>query len=196
MAITVKDIHEKEFSKQVRGYSIDEVDDFLDELATQMEAMIKENREAMAEAAKAREELAQLKAAAPETEAAAAAAPVIVAEEPRVVIAAQPAAPVQPTMDETQYFKNLETTLRETLISAQHQADETVAEARKKANAMIASAEEQAAAATAAAKADVENCKAEVEELKKAAEDYRARFLRLLEDQAHILKADDSLFAK
>lgn len=172
------------------------MDDFLDELATQMEAMIKENREAMAEAAKAREELAQLKAAAPETEAAAAAAPVIVAEEPRVVIAAQPAAPVQPTMDETQYFKNLETTLRETLISAQHQADETVAEARKKANAMIASAEEQAAAATAAAKADVENCKAEVEELKKAAEDYRARFLRLLEDQAHILKADDSLFAK
>ena len=41
MAITVKDIHEKEFSKQVRGYSIDEVDDFLDELAEQMEAMIK-----------------------------------------------------------------------------------------------------------------------------------------------------------
>ena len=47
MAITVKDIHEKEFSKQVRGYSIDEVDDFLDELAEQMEAMIKENREAL-----------------------------------------------------------------------------------------------------------------------------------------------------
>lgn len=196
MAITVKDIHEKEFSKQVRGYSIDEVDDFLDELATQMEAMIKENREAMAEAAKAREELAQLKAASSEPEAAVSAAPVIVAEEPRVVIAAQPAAPVQPTMDETQYFKNLETTLRETLISAQHQADETVAEARKKANAMIASAEEQAAAATAAAKAEVESCKSEAEELKKAAEDYRARFLRLLEDQAHILKADDTLFAK
>ena len=37
---------------------------------------------------------------------------------------------------------------------------------------------------------------ASAEELKKAAEDYRARFLRLLEDQAHILKADDSLFAK
>ena len=40
MAITIKDIHEKEFTKQVRGYSIDEVDDFLDELADQMEAMI------------------------------------------------------------------------------------------------------------------------------------------------------------
>ena len=35
MAITVKDINEKVFTKQVRGYSIEEVDDFLDELAAQ-----------------------------------------------------------------------------------------------------------------------------------------------------------------
>lgn len=191
MAITVKDIHEKEFSKQVRGYSIDEVDDFLDELAEQMEAMIKENREALAEAEAAKAELAQIKAEK-------LAAPVVVAEEPKSIVAVAPAQPVQQTaaIDEPQYFKNLETTLRETLISAQRLADETVADARKKANAMIASAEEQAANVTAAAKAEVESHKSEAEELKKAAEDYRARFLRLLEDQAHILKADDSLFAK
>ena len=194
MAITVKDIHEKEFSKQVRGYSIDEVDDFLDELAEQMEVMIKENREALAEAEAAKAELAQLKA----EKSAAVAAPVVVAEEPKSIVAVAPAQPVQQSaaIDEPQYFKNLETTLRETLISAQRQADETVADARKKANAMIASAEEQAANVTAAAKAEVETHKSEAEELKKAAEDYRARFLRLLEDQAHILKADDSLFAK
>ena len=197
MAITVKDIHEKEFSKQVRGYSIDEVDDFLDELAEQMEAMIKENREALAEAEAAKAELAQIKAekaASPAT----VAAPVVVAEAPKSIVAVAPAQPVQQSaaIDEPQYFKNLETTLRETLISAQRLADETVADARKKANAMIASAEEQAANVTAAAKAEVETHKSEAEELKKAAEDYRARFLRLLEDQAHILKADDSLFAK
>ena len=194
MAITVKDIHEKEFSKQVRGYSIDEVDDFLDELAEQMEVMIKENREALAEAEAAKAELAQLKA----EKTAAVAAPVVVAEEPKSIVAVAPAQPVQQSaaIDEPQYFKNLETTLRETLISAQRLADETVADARKKANAMIASAEEQAANVTAAAKAEVETHKSEAEELKKAAEDYRARFLRLLEDQAHILKADDSLFAK
>lgn len=194
MAITVKDIHEKEFSKQVRGYSIDEVDDFLDELAEQMEVMIKENREALAEAEAAKAELAQLKV----EKSAAVAAPVVVAEEPKSIVAVAPAQPVQQSaaIDEPQYFKNLETTLRETLISAQRLADETVADARKKANAMIASAEEQAANVTAAAKAEVETHKSEAEELKKAAEDYRARFLRLLEDQAHILKADDSLFAK
>ena len=180
MAITIKDIHEKEFTKQVRGYSIDEVDDFLDELADQMEAMIKENRETAAE-----------------LEAAKNAAAVAVAQPvPVVVEASQPAqqsAPA-PLMDEPQYFKNLETTLRETLINAQRLADETVAEARKKANAILANAEEQAAAITASAKAEAETARAETDELKKTAEDYRSRFLRLLEEQAHLLKADDELF--
>ena len=179
MAITIKDIHEKEFTKQVRGYSIDEVDDFLDELADQMEAMIKENREISAE-------LENLKSAEP-----AVAAPVAVP----VAEPAQQSAPA-PLMDEPQYFKNLETTLRETLINAQRLADETVAEARKKANSILASAEEQAAAITANAKAEAETARAESAELKASAADYRTRFLHLLEEQAHVLKADESLFAK
>ncbi len=180
VAITIKDIHEKEFTKQVRGYSIDEVDDFLDELADQMEAMIKENRETAAE-----------------LEAAKSATPVVVAQPAPVSVEvsqpAQQSAPA-PLMDEPQYFKNLETTLRETLINAQRLADETVAEARKKANAILANAEEQAAAITASAKAEAESARAESEELKTAAVDYRSRFLRLLEEQAHLLKADETLF--
>ena len=179
MAITIKDIHEKEFTKQVRGYSIDEVDDFLDELADQMEAMVKENREIAAE-------LEALKNAAP-----AEPAPAPVAT-PVVEAAPQPAA--APLMDEPQYFKNLETTLRETLINAQRLADETVAEARKKANAILSSAEEQAAALTANAKAEAETTRAESAELKANVEDYRSRFVRLLQEQAKILKSDESLF--
>jgi len=180
MAITVKDIHEKDFSKQVRGYSIEEVDDFLDELASQMEIMIKENRDLSAE-------LENVKAAA-------AAAPVAAP----VVTPIVEAAPVQaaPLMDEPQYFKNLETTLRDTLMNAQRLADETIAEARKKANGMVASAEEQAAAIMAGAKAESEKIHAESDDMKKAAADYRAKFLRLLEEQAHILQADETIFTK
>ena len=99
-----------------------------------------------------------------------------------------------PLMDEPQYFKNLETTLRETLINAQRLADETVAEARKKANAILSSAEEQAAALTANAKAEAETTRAESAELKANVEDYRSRFVRLLQEQAKILKSDESLF--
>ena len=176
MAITIKDIHEKEFSRQVRGYSIDEVDDFLDQLATQMEAMIRENREAVAAAEEAKS-------------AAAASTPAPVPVQPVQTQAA-------PTIDEPAYFKNLETTVRDTLINAQRLADETIADARKKANALIASAEEQATGITSAAHAEAEAARAETEEIRKAAEDYKGKFLRLLEEQAHILKADESLFSK
>ena len=146
----------------------------------------------MRENLKMSQELKELREAAAQAKA----VPAPVAESAVVAVESAPEKAEVSAINEPQYFKNLETTLRETLISAQRLADETVADARKKANAMIASAEEQAANVTAAAKAEVETQKSEAEELKKAAEDYRARFLRLLEDQAHILKADDSLFAK
>ena len=43
MAITVRDIRSKQFTSQRNGYNKDEVDDFLDELADQLEEIIKEN---------------------------------------------------------------------------------------------------------------------------------------------------------
>ena len=44
MAISVKDIQEKEFSTQAaNGYDVEQVDDFLDELAEQLGSMIREN---------------------------------------------------------------------------------------------------------------------------------------------------------
>jgi len=186
MAITVKDINEKVFTKQVRGYSIEEVDDFLDELAAQMETLIRENRSLMQQVEEAKENAVKV-VEAPVV----APAPVVVAQPVQPVVA-----PAQTPMlaDEPQYFKNLETTLRETLLNAQRIADETVAEARKKANGMVATAEEQAAAIAASANAEAEAVRADTESLRKAAADYRARFLRLIEDQAHVLKADSSLF--
>ncbi len=186
MAITVKDINEKVFTKQVRGYSIEEVDDFLDELAAQMETLIRENRSLMQQVEEAKENAVKV-VEAPVV----APAPVVVAQPVQPVVA-----PAQTPMlaDEPQYFKNLETTLRETLLNAQRIADETVAEARKKANGMVATAEEQAAAIAASANAEAEAVRAETDTLRKAAADYRARFLRLIEDQAHVLKADSSLF--
>ena len=178
MAITINDIQNKQFTKVVRGYNPDEVDDFLDELTEQLEAMIKENRE--------------LNARIDELNAAAAAAPVQAAPAP----APAPAQTTTPLMDEPQYFKNLETTLRETLINAQRLADETVSEARKKANTILSNAEEQAAAITASARAEVESARTETDELKAGAAEYRNRFLHLLQEQAHALNADESLFSK
>ena len=49
-------------------------------------------------------------------------------------------------------------------------------------------------AITSSAKVEAEAVRAETEEARKAAADYRARFLRLVEDQMHVLKADNTLF--
>ena len=53
MPISVKDIQEKECSRQKRdGYNIEEVDDFLDEISDQLSVLIRENM-ALAEQVKA-----------------------------------------------------------------------------------------------------------------------------------------------
>ena len=191
--ISIKDIREKDFSRQVRGYNTDEVEDFLDELAEQTEELVLENLKLV-------EEIKILRAALEAANQAAPAQPVaaVAVEEPVVLCESEPVEPqateTASAINEPQYYKNLELTLRDTLISAQKIADETVAEARKKANQMIAAAEEKAAAINSAAKVEAESVRAESEEMKKAVEDYRTKFLRLVEDQVRVLKADESLF--
>ena len=61
--ITPLDIENKKFSKQMmNGYSVDEVDDFLDDLTVEYEKMFKENSEAKAEIDKLKEDVAHFKA--------------------------------------------------------------------------------------------------------------------------------------
>lgn len=190
MPISVKDIQEKEFSRQKRdGYNIEEVDDFLDEISDQLSVLIRENM-ALAE---------QVKALQAENEKleASASAPAPAAAEPTPAPIAEPVEAVssdEPAYDEPSYFKNLQLTLRDTLINAQRIADETVAEARKKAQEVITGAEEQAATTVSNAKAEAESVKAEADNIRKTIATYRANFRRLVEGQVQVLKETDSLF--
>lgn len=59
--ITPLQIQEKEFSRGVRGYKEDEVDDFLDELIVQMETLLKENVALKQQAEELEAELAQIR---------------------------------------------------------------------------------------------------------------------------------------
>ena len=176
--VTVKDIREKEFTKQKHGYHEEEVDDFLDEIADQMEALIQENKTLLQQAQEAR---AMADKAINERVIAPAAPAVSFAPEPK---------PVH-TTDEA-YFRNLESTLRETLLSAQRIADDTVSEAKKKSASMVADAEEKVGAVMAAHKSEIENAKSELESVRKAADDYRIRFKRLIREQLHAFKMDES----
>lgn len=203
MAISIKDIREKDFSTERNGYNCDEVDDFLDELAAQTEELAKEqahleveNRKANAEIASLRKALADAKAEAEEAVKAAEKAAKEAAEEAAAnVPAVQEAAP---TFNEPSYFKNLETTLRETLISAQRIADETIDEANKQASKIVSDAENEAArlkaeSDEALAKAQAESderlakAQADYEGIVAAGKSYHSAFRALVEEQNRLL---------
>lgn len=188
MAITVKDIQEKEFTTVAdNAYDALQVDDFLDELAEQMGAMNAE-KQAM------NDQLAQLNAQVKELETALAAAKAEKAEVEKKL----------PDYNESGYFKNLESAMRESLIGAQRIADETISEANKKAQQTIdeantlaektvAEANAQAAAVTESAEKTVNEMKAEHDRLHAVVDAYRANFQKLLDEQIAALKAGEEL---
>lgn len=177
MAITVKDIREQDFDIINGGYNVDQVDDFLDAVANQMEAVIRENIKMSQQLENAKKELEEVNQAKEALEN----APAVV-EENKL-----------PAFNEPSYFKNLETTLRETLISAQRIADETIDDARKKARKIVSEAEEQAAALEEQSALKMTEAKTDYESLKSAFEDYRKNFSELVEQHTKLLK-DSPLF--
>ncbi len=176
MAITVRDIKEKEFNTEMRGYSRDEVDDFLDALADQTEELAAENERANAEIESLRKHLSALKK---EVEKA----------KEETAPAAQNAPAVQESaFNEPQYFKNLETTLRETLITAQRIADETIDDAKKQASRIVSEAEEQAAKLEEQSQLKLTQAREDYDQLRSAGEEYHKSFTQLIEQQNQLLK--------
>ena len=182
MAISVKDIQEKVFPTQAsNGYDVEQVDDFLDEIAEQLSALIRENLLLKGETNKLEQELAAKDKAL------------------------QEAVSKTPDYNEEGYFKNLQSAMRDTLISAQRVADETLsaakseadrlaADSRAEADRIVEKARSEAAAMTDRAQNAAASAKAEYESLKASAENYRASFRKLVEEQLLALKANDILF--
>lgn len=193
MAISVKDIQEKEFGTQASGgYNIEQVDDFLDEISEQMATLVRENLELNK----------QIKGLEADVKAAR--------------LAAEAAEAKTPDYNEKSYFENLQNAMRESLIGAQRIADETLEEANRKAqktvgdaqaqaDQMTVSAREKADALLAQAKQDAEQATADAQErvatlekryeaLKASAASYKAEFSRILDQQATALRESNGLF--
>lgn len=168
MAISVKEIREKEFSRNKHGYDMNEVDDFLDEIAEQLTAIIEENLAL-------NEQLNNQPESAPVEEALA-----------------------QPAYNENSYFKNLESTLRETLISGQRIADDTVAKAQREAEEILSNAKDEAKVIVNKANAELESAKgnackivaeaeAKAAALKEAIAGYKAAIKGMVEAQQKLI---------
>ena len=66
--------------------------------------------------------------------------------------------------------------------------------ARKEADEIVAGARAKAGNAVADLKAEKERIESEIGILKSTAKDYRSRFLRLVEDQTHVINSESELF--
>ena len=193
MAISVRDIQEKEFGTQATGgYNIEQVDDFLDEISEQMAALVRENLELNRQIKTLEGDVA---AARKQAEAA----------EART-----------PDYNEKGYFQNLQNAMRESLIGAQRIADETLEEAnrkaqktvsdaqvkadqitvgaKEKADALVSKAQQEADEISADAKSRVDTLEARYEALKASAAAYKEEFTRLMDQQANALRESNGLF--
>ncbi|SEN13025.1 DivIVA domain-containing protein [Paenibacillus sp. OV219] len=151
MPLTPLDIHNKEFGRRLRGYDEDEVNEFLDQVIKDYEALIRENKEIQNQALSLQEKL--------------------------------------------NHFSSIEETLSKTIIVAQEAADEVRGNAKKEAQLIVKEAEKNADRIINESLSKSRRVALEVEELKKQASIYRARFRTLVEAQLELLSHDswDSL---
>ncbi|GIP51760.1 MULTISPECIES: DivIVA domain-containing protein [Paenibacillus] len=146
MPLTPLDIHNKEFSRRIRGYDEDEVNEFLDQVIKDYEIVIRENKELHNQLFSLQEKL--------------------------------------------DHFSNIEETLSKTIIVAQEAADEVKNNAKKEAQLIVKEAEKNADRIVNESLSKSRKIAMEVEELKKQASIYRARFRTLVEAQLDLLSHD------
>lgn len=146
MPLTPLDIHNKEFSRRLRGYDEDEVNEFLDQIIKDYESVIRENKDLQNQLLTVQEKL--------------------------------------------DHFANIEESLSKTIIVAQEAADEVRTNAKKEAQLILKEAEKNADRIINESLSKSRKVALEVEELKKQASVYRARFRVLVEAQLELLSQD------
>lgn len=143
--LTPLDIENKKFSKQMMsGYSVDEVDEFLDEITADYEKLYKESAEAKNKIEDMQEDMAK--------------------------------------------YKNIESTLNNTLIMAQTAADDVKNLAKQQAEAILNEAQANAKQAVVELEQEIAMKQKELEDLQKQFDVYKAKMESLLISQLELLK--------
>lgn len=92
------------------------------------------------------------------------------------------------TTDQLTYMKNLESTLRDTLVTAQRSAEETTSSANAQADEILRRANQEAARIVAQANNEAENVRRQLGSLHQQAANYRQSFRMLLNSQMQLLE--------
>lgn len=172
MAITPADIEQQTFSPSKHGYDTEEVDAFLEQISSEVDAMLQKiadlkgrlnNTEQQLVAANA--QIASLEENAGATQ--------LAAPAPVVAPTPAPAPAVDLSVSERQ--------ISQVLIVAQQSADKLVAEARDNAERIRNEADQKAREVIRQALAEKQNELDEIDRLKQSREDFRGEYKKLLQ---------------
>ena len=174
MAITPADIEQLTFSPSKHGYNTEEVDSFLDQIASEVDAMLNK--------------IADLKGRLNSSEQQLAAAQAQVAQLREQGAAAAAAAPA-PSY-ESDYFAS-ERQISQVLIVAQQSADKLLDEARSAADKIRTDAETKAREVIRQALAEKQGELDEIDRLKQSREDFRSEYKKLIQ---HFMDDAEAVF--
>ena len=162
--------------KHEEGYKTDEVDVFLDQVASEVDAML--------------QKIADLKGRLTTSEQQLAAAQAQVAQLKEQTTMAAPVKPAPAPVPQSEFTAS-ERQISQVLIVAQQSADKLVADARTNAENIRNEADQKAREVIRQALAEKQNELDEIDRLKQSREDFRAEYKKLLQ---HFMDDADSVF--
>ncbi len=172
MAITPADIEQQTFSPSKHGYDTEEVDAFLEQISSEVDAMLQKIADLKGRLNNTEQQLAAANAQIASLEENAGATQ-LAAPAPVVASTPAPAAAVDLSVSERQ--------ISQVLIVAQQSADKLVAEARDNAERIRNEADQKAREVIRQALAEKQNELDEIDRLKQSREDFRGEYKKLLQ---------------
>lgn len=164
-----EDIRNVTFEQTKRGYRIEDVDDFLQQVAADMDALTDEANARAAEAGDLRAEVEALRAERQDM-------------ENKLYILAQ----------KVEEYRNDEDTLKTALLNAQRMGDTVMYEARQKAETMVTEATEQAAILRQKAEKDIVDEKRALETLADEVSRFKSTVLTLYKEHIESMSSLDA----